>query len=410
MAITPKQGIAMAVIVAVGLLGGAGVLFTQRHAGEAAHAEEAGHADEAVEGHAKAEKDEHGTQADEKSIPQQIKLDAAQLKAAAITMQTVGAGTLQASTSFQGEVRFDEERTAHVVPQLAGVAQTVSTQLGQRVRQGEVLAVISSTALAEQRSELLTAQKRRELARSTFEREKKLWQERISAEQDYLQAQSALQEADIAVRNANAKLAAVGAAGASSSLNRYEVRAPFAGTVVERHLSIGEAVKEDASIFTLSDLSRVAVEFAVAPQDLARVRVGQIVEVSSSAFDGSVSGRISYVGALIGEQTRSAKARVSLTNPEGAWRPGLFVTVAVRAADQPIALAVSRDSVQTIDERPTVFVVTPGGFTARSVKLGRSDAKNVEVVEGLQAGEQVAASNTFVLKSELGKASAGHGH
>jgi len=387
----------MGVIVAIGLLGGAGVLLTQRHSGEAPHAEEAG-------------KDGHEVHADDKAQPREIKLDAAQLKAAGITLQTAGPGTLQASASFQGEVRFDEERTAHVVPRLAGVAQAVTAQLGQRVRQGEVLAVIASTSLAEQRSELLTAQKRRELARSTFEREKKLWQERISAEQDYLQAHGALQEADIAVRNTNAKLAAVGATGASTALNRYEVRAPFAGTVVEKHLSTGEAVKEDASIFTLSDLSRVAVEFTVAPQDLARVRVGQPVVVSSTAFDSTVEGRVSYVGALLGEQTRSAKARVNLTNPEGAWRPGLFVTVAVRAAEQPLALAVSRDSVQTVDEQPTVFVVTPGGFTARSVKLGRSDGKNVEIVEGLQAGEQVASSNTFVLKSELGKASAGHGH
>ena len=394
MAITRKQGIAMAVIVAIGLLGGAGVLLMQRHGGEPPHAEEAGH-------------DAHEGERNEK---REIKLDAAQLKAAGIMLQAAGPGTLQASVNFQGEVRFDEERTAHVVPRLAGVAQAVTAQLGQHVRQGEVLAVIASTSLAEQRSELLTAQKRRELARSSFEREQILWQQKISAEQDYLHAQSALQEADIAVRNASAKLAAVGAAGSSTALNRYEVRAPFAGTVVEKHLSTGEAVKEDASIFTLSDLSRVAVEFAVAPQDLARVRIGQPVVVSSTAFDGTASGRVSYVGALLGEQTRSAKARVNLINPEGAWRPGLFVTVAVLAAEQPLALAVSRDSVQTVDDQPTVFIVTPGGFTARGVKLGRSDGKSVEIVEGLQAGEQVAASNTFVLKSELGKASAGHGH
>ena len=407
MTITKTQGIAMAAIVAIGLLAGDAVLLTQRHEGADEHAEAAAQADKKKEGGEQhAGQEEHAEHAEAR----EIKLGDAQLKAAGISIATAGPGQLQASSSFQGEVRFDEDRTAHVVPRLAGVVQTVSAQLGQRVDKGAVLAVIASTALAEQRSELLTAQRRRELARTTFEREQKLWQEKISAEQDYLQAQSALQEAEIAVRNAREKLAAVGATGASSGLNRFEIRAPFAGTIVEKHLSTGEAVKEDASIFTLSDLSRVAVEFMVAPQDLTSVRVGQKVIVSSTAFVSKVEGRVAYVGALLGEQTRSAKARVNLPNPQGAWRPGLFVTVSVLAPDQPLALAVSRAALQTIDNQPTLFVATPGGFSARTVKLGRSDGTTVEILDGLQAGEKFAAANTFVLKSELGKASAGHGH
>jgi cobalt-zinc-cadmium efflux system membrane fusion protein len=214
---------------------------------------------------------------------------------------------------------------------LAGVAEQVAANLGQSVRKGQVLAHYRQHLLSEQRSELLTAQRRRDAARVTFEREKKLWQDKISAEQDYLQAQTALQEADIAVRNATQKLAAVGAAGSAAGLNRFEIRAPFDGTVVEKHLTLGEAVKEDASIFTISDLRTVWAEFNVAPKDLATVRVGQRVMVSSTAFESRVEGTVSYVGALLGEQTRTARARVTLTNPEGAWRPGLFVTVSVFA-------------------------------------------------------------------------------
>jgi cobalt-zinc-cadmium efflux system membrane fusion protein len=286
----------------------------------------------------------------------------------------------------------------------------VSANLGQSVQKGQVLAVIASTSLSEQRSELLTARKRRELAKSTFEREKRLWQEKISAQQDYLQAQSALQEADIAVQNANQKLSAVGAGGSSSGLNRLEIRAPVAGTVVEKHLTFGEAVKEDASIFTVSDLSTVWAEFAVAPKDLATVRVGQKVIVSSTAFDSKVNGTISYVGALLGEQTRTARARVTLTNPKGAWRPGLFVTVSVLGEDQDVPVAIRAEAVQTIDNQPMVFMTVPGGFVARPVKVGRSDGQSVEVLEGIKPDEKYAASNTFVLKSELGKASTDHGH
>lgn len=438
MAISKSQGIAMAVIVLVGLAGGGAVLLTDRAGGDGsggseatqhstdAHSEKTtpagqssgapastgqhGQPHEPHEPNTEAA-DSHGHEEPAQSEAGHVTLSDAQIAAAAITLQTAGPAKLQAVAQFQGEIRFDEDRTAHIVPRLAGVAESVSANLGQTVQKGQVVAVIASPALADQRSELLTAQKRRDLAKTTFEREKKLWQDKISAEQDYLQAQSALQEADIAVQNASQKLAAVGAGGASKgALNRFEIRAPFTGTITEKHLSLGEAVKEDATIFTLSDLSLVWAEFAVAPKDLGMVRVGQKVVVSSTAFDSKVEGAISYVGALIGEQTRTARARVTLVNPKGAWRPGLFVTVAVLGDLQEVPLAVAAEALQTIDGKPVLFVRTPGGFMAQPVMVGRDDGRMVEILGGLQPGDVVAATNSFVLKSELGKATAEHSH
>jgi len=403
MAITRKQRIVMAVIVLAGLLAGGGLLLGARHesGGEVGHAHEEGGG---KKGAVAAE------EAHDEREERLVKLTGEQVGKAGIAVRAAGPAQIQAAAEFTGEIRFNEDRTAHVVPRLGGVAERVAANLGESVRKGQLLAVIASNALSEQRSELLTAQERRDAARVTFERERKLWQDRISAEQDYLQAQSALREADIAVRNAAQKLAAVGATGRSGSLNRFELRAPFDGTVVEKHLALGEAVKEDARIFTIADLRSVWAEFNVAPKDLATVRVGQRVSVSSTAFESKVAGSISYVGALLGEQTRTARARVTLTNPDGAWRPGLFVTVSVFGEQQDVPLAVPADAVQTIGNQTMVFKAVPGGFEARPVRVGRSDARAVEVLSGIEAGDQVASRNTFVLKSELGKASAGHGH
>ncbi|HSI60428.1 MAG TPA: efflux RND transporter periplasmic adaptor subunit [Ideonella sp.] len=457
MAITHKQRFAIAAILALGLLAGGAVLLTERHPTAAAqgHGESAAHAEHGEHGKDKPEgaHDErgHAHEDDEKpagkpadkpvaqnanhaanhaddpdkdhddhaageagehhdDAPQQITLSAEQQKAAGIAVQAAGPAALQAAAGFQGEIRFNEDRTAHVVPRLAGVVESVPANLGQPVRQGQVLAVLASTSLADQRSELLTAQKRRDLARATYEREKKLWEDKISAQQDYQQAQAALAEAEIALQNATHKLAALGAAGGSASLSRFEIRAPFSGTVVEKHLALGEAVGEGASVFTVSDLSSVWAEFAVAPGDLAAVRVGQKVVVSSTAFDSRVEGRVAYVGSLLGEQTRTARARVVVANPQGAWRPGLYVTVSLVGEGQQVPVAVSVEALQTLDKQAMVFVAAPNGFVARPVRTGRSDGKLVEVLEGLKAGERIAASNTFVLKSELGKASAEHTH
>lgn len=334
-----------------------------------------------------------------------IALSAAQIEAARIRLGE--AGPAQVLTTFQlpGEIRFNEDRTAHVVPRVAGIVERVGVSTGENVEQGQVLAVIASTDLADRRSELLSAERRLAAARTSYAREKTLWQERISAEQDYLQAQVQLREAEIATQNARSKLAALNAPVAAGALNRYELRAPFAGTVVEKHATPGEAVAADARLFVLSDLSSVWAEMAVPAQRLNDVRVGRAAAVSATAFESKSSGPIAYVGALLGEQTRTAPARVVLPNPDGAWRPGMFVNVSVDAGRQSVPLAVAADALQDIDGSPAVFVRSRSGFVAQAVQTGRRDDKVVEVVTGLRPGQQYAASNSFVLKAELGKGS-----
>jgi len=283
--------------------------------------------------------------------------------------------------------------------------------LGERVRKGQVLAVISSPGVSEQRSTLRSALQRLVLAQSTHAREQRLWEERISPEQDLLAARQALREAEIAVANERQKLDAIGAgSGAVGRLGRYELRSPFDGTVVEKHIALGEVVKEDTSVFTLSDLSTVWAELSVGASDIDQVRVGEPVSVRSVASSAQAEGRVSSVGALIGEATRTAKARVTLANPQLAWRPGLFVSVELVASEAVVPVAVSVDAVQTVDGRPVVYVQVPGGFAPQAVRTGRSDGRHVEIVAGLRAGTRHAAAGSFVLKAEQGKGAGAHDH
>jgi cobalt-zinc-cadmium efflux system membrane fusion protein len=199
-------------------------------------------------------------------------------------------------------------------------------------------------------------------------------------------------------------------AAAGAQLSQLELRAPFDGVVMEKHLALGEAIKEDANVFTISDLSTVMADFAVPPQDLNRVRVGETVIVRASAFEAQASGKITYVGSLLGEQTRTANARVALSNPERAWRPGLFVNVDVQSGLSAAAVTVAAGAVQTVDGQSAVFVRNASGFVVQPVTLGRSDGKLTEILQGLPAGVTYAAANSFVLKAELGKGSAEHAH
>lgn len=333
-----------------------------------------------------------------------------QIASSAISIETAGPAQVATTVQLPGEIKFNEDRTAHVVPRVAGVVESVHVNLGQQVKKGQVLAVLASVGVSEQRSELLAAQKRLALAKVTADRERKLFEDKISAQQDFLQAEQAQREAEIAVSNASQKLQAIGATGGSGNLTRYELRAPFDGMVVEKHLSMGESVREDAQVFTISDLSSVWAQINVSASNLNLVRVGETATIRATGFQQSATGKVSYVGSLLGEQTRTAVARVTLPNPDLAWRPGLFVTVELVAGKSDAAVTVSADAIQTVEDKPSVFVQVNGGFEARPVRIGRSDGQRVEILSGLDAGSKLAGKNSFVVKAQKGKGSSGHEH
>ncbi|QPS06106.1 efflux RND transporter periplasmic adaptor subunit [Delftia acidovorans] len=390
-------------------------------AAEDGHKHDEGHADDEHHEDSKAEKAEAKPAAQPAAKPAAeaghgddeglIAMDAQRMQAAGVRLAEAGPATVRSVLQLPGEIRFNEDRTAHVVPRVAGIAESVPANLGQNVKKGQLLAVLSSAAVSEQRSELLAASKRLELARTTYAREKQLWEEKVSAEQDYLQARQALREAEIAVSNAQQKLAATGAgAGGAGGLNRFELRAPFDGVIVEKHLSVGEAVQDTTQVFTISDLRSVWAEMRVAAPDLPAVRVGEKATVRATAFDSSATGEVAYVGALIGQDTRTAPARITLPNPDGVWRPGLFVNVELTASSRQAPLAVATQALQKMEQQTVVFVPVQGGFRAQPVRVGRSDGKATEVLEGLKPGQSYVAEGSFMLKAELGKATAEHSH
>jgi len=200
------------------------------------------------------------------------------------------------------------------------------------------------------------------------------------------------------------------ASASAESLSRFEIRAPLGGTVVERDVTIGETVDATKDIFIVADLSSVWVEAKIPVANLSAVRGGQEATVIAKDLDRRAGGRITYIGSIVGEETRSAVARIALTNPDGAWRPGLFVTVQLVQATATVPLAVLAEGIQNFRDWQVVFVKYGDWFEARPLELGRSDGEWVEVVNGLKAGDQYAATNSFAVKAEIGKLGATHDH
>ncbi len=343
-------------------------------------------------------------------IEARVSMTDQQVEQGGIEMLTSGPARIKSTLQLIGHISFNEDRVVYVVPRLAGVVESVGANAGDQVRKGHILAVISSQALADLRSELLAAQKRLSLASTIFEREKKLWEEKISAEQDYLQARNVMQEAEIITQKVKQKLASLGGSLTASNLTRYEIRAPIDGIVMQKQISVGQVLKEDANIFVVADLSTVWAVLTIYAKDLNTVKIGQKATVKSTSFEFQSSGSVEHLGALLGEQTRTAEAHIILPNPKGIWRPGMSVNIELVADEIEVPVAVSADAIQTVRDWTAVFVRYGSFFEARPLELGRSDSKFIEVVKGMSAGELYAAKNSFLIKADLGKAGATHDH
>lgn len=352
-------------------------------------------------------------------IEGKVQLGADAVKSAGIEIQSAGPRKMTTTLEVPGEIKPDDTRLAHVVPRLQGVVIEVLKKAGDTVRRGDLMAIVSSRELADAKSDYMVATQRVEFSRVKLDREEGLWKKKISAEQDYLEARRAFDEAQLTEKVAAQKLVALGASSVSlaklptaapESLPRYEIRAPLNGTVIERNVTIGEAVAADKDIFVIADLSSVWVEAKVTARDLNAVHQRQEAVVQSQDLGREAKGRVTYIGSVVGEETRSATARIVIPNPDGKWRPGLFVAVQLVQESTTVPTAIRADAVQTFRDWQVVFIRYGDWFEARPLELGRTDGVWVEVLKGLAPGEQYAATNSFAIKAEIGKLGATHDH
>jgi membrane fusion protein, heavy metal efflux system len=333
-----------------------------------------------------------------------------QLTLNSIEVLTAAPAKIKSSLVLQGEIKLNADKSVQILPRVGGIVETVTANAGDKVRKGQILASISSQSIADMRSDLLAAQNRVSLAKSTYQREKQLWEEKISAEQDYLQAQNDLQEAEINTQRIRQKLGAVGAGNSGSGQARYEIRSPIDGVVTNKQVSLGQVVTETNNLFEVADLSTVWAEMTIYAKDINTVKAGQEVKIKSTAFDAKTTGTISYVGALVGASSRTAMARVVLNNPERIWLPGVPVSIELTANEVEVPLAISVEAIQTLNDSTVAFGRYGEYFEAKPLELGRRDDTYVEVIRGLNLGDKYAAGNSFLIKADIGKAGASHEH
>ncbi len=424
------------------------------------------------------------------------------IKRAGIVIETVGPVIMDNIIKLTGEIGFNADKVAHVVPRFTGVVREVKKDEGDYVKKDEIVSILDSRELAdakanylntvrqvnlarvelkrekvifknttrmldllkkgtdlddiqdqlkdsiigESRAQLIPAYAKLNFAKATYHREKDLFDKEISPESDYLlaleeyksaeakyialiektsyQARWALLQkektadtADLNLQTETQKLLALGLShpeikkiSINQKLTRYEIRSPISGTVIEKHITIGEAIKKDDDIYVLADLSNVWGKISIPSKDLQNVKEGQRVSVKSDNSGLKANGVLTHIHAAMDENTQSVTGKVVIPNKEKKWRPGQFITVEIVKEESSVPVAVSSQAIQTFRDWSVVFVKYGNLFEVRPLELGRNNGQWVEVLHGLAPGEKYAAHNSFVLKAEVGKEGATHDH
>jgi membrane fusion protein, heavy metal efflux system len=336
-----------------------------------------------------------------------------------------------------GSVQANDSRMAHIRAIARGRIDSVYVRLGDRVREGQRLLTYDNVELGDAIGEYLSALA--ELQKATAETE--VSQRALERARNLVDlgavAKAEFQRREAEYKNALATVEShkAGAAKIEEKLHRFgmtdaeiekldpakdleyhrershsTLTAPFTGVVTQFNAAPGETVGTEDEVMTVADLSTVWVQADVYEKDIHAVREGQQAEVVVASYpDRIFTGKITYVSDVLDPNTRTAKVRVEVPNPQNLLKLEMFATVRIPTATTRSALAISANAVQNVDGATVAFVKATGDrFEKRPLRLGQRFGEWVEVTEGLKAGDTIVTEGSFLLKSEAKKSELGH--
>ena len=312
--------------------------------------------------------------------------------------------------SVLAELRVNQDAYAEVAsPSPARVARVLA-KAGDEVTKGQPLIELTSGDVSKARAEVRAADARVALAKKTLERKQALLADRLVPEREVIEAQNAVAEAEAGRTVAAGGLQQfAGAQGAGGLV----LRAPVAGTVIDRDVVVGQLADPSKTLFRIGDLSKLWLVAHVFERDAVRVQIGTTGTATFAALPGkTIDGTIAWIGREVETASRTVPVRLEVPNADGVLRPGMSATVSLPVGEtsgQVVAVPIA--AVQRVGDHWSVFTPHgPGEFAVKPVGRGRDLGGEVEILSGLAAGDEVVVDGAFLLKAEFDKARGEGGH
>ncbi|HZE68319.1 MAG TPA: efflux RND transporter periplasmic adaptor subunit [Pyrinomonadaceae bacterium] len=346
----------------------------------------------------------------------------------AIETETVTPQPIAGMINATGKILVPENRIAVIGPVNQGRLVRLYAGQGSRVKKGQKLAELESAdidqaesdylkALAEAENARRTAAAEVKLAQETYDRTKVLYEKTIAPGKNLQAAEHDLEVAKAAAESSIAgtktaltaarrhllilglKDSAIDALSTKSDLAAvFSLNSPIDGIVVERNATIGATVGPDANLFKIIDISRVWIDANVFEKDLERVREGQEVKLTVTAFPGTTfSGRVILISSVVDPDTRSVKVRTEVSNPDSRLKPDMFANVEIITDVNRSAISVPQSALLDDGGKTVVFVAEGSGYKKRVVTAGIRGNDQVEIIDGLVAGDKVVVKGNYLL-------------
>ncbi|MGH9745253.1 MAG: efflux RND transporter periplasmic adaptor subunit [Candidatus Acidiferrales bacterium] len=305
-----------------------------------------------------------------------------------------------------GAVAYNAFATTPVITQVGGPVSRILVVPGEFVKKGQSLLEVSSPDYSQMLAVYLKARDTLRVAAKNWDRAQDLYQHHAIAERDLLQAESDRNQAQTDMNAAEQSMKILGIPkpeDLEKSPSSAEIRllAPISGQVVERLVSPGQVMQAGATqAFTISDMSTVWVLANVYQADLADVKIGDAVEVTTDAYPDVFHGKISFISPALDPTTRTLQARIVVENKGEKLKKDMYCTVGVTAGEIQNAIAVPDASILRDDENePFVYVLSGSNqFGRRHVQIGLSESGKTQVTKGLSPGEKVAGNGSLFLQ------------
>ena len=349
----------------------------------------------------------------------------------AIETEIVTSAPIAGVVSATGKILVPEDRTAVIGPVNEGRIVKLYAGQGSRVKKGQRLAELESADIDQAEADYLKALADAEnarrssaaeikLAQETYDRTKALYEKTVVPGKNLQSAEHDLEVARANAENNAASTratltaarrhllilgltdAAIDALGKKPGLAAtFSLNAPIDGVVVERNATIGATVGTDASVFKIIDISRVWVDANVFEKDLQRVRVGQSVKLTATAFPGSTfAGKVIFINSVVDPDSRTVKVRTEVPNPDGRLKPDMFANVEIITDVKGTAVSVPQSAVLDDSGKSVVYVADGSTYKQRQVQLGIKNGDRVEIIDGLNAGDRVVVKGNYLLQQQ----------
>ena len=326
-----------------------------------------------------------------------------------LTVHVVGKGEMTETLRVPARIDVDEQRVARIGAAVTGRLTEIHAELGQRVRRGELLAILHSAELSSAQLSYLKALSQEGLLMSAVSRAKLLFESDVISAAELQKRESELLQAQAERQTAHDQLTVLGMtendlnelAQTRSAHSLSSVIATLDGAVIERKVTPGQVVQPADALFTIADLSHVWLVAEIPEQQAAQVKVGEEAHAEIPALASqAIKGKLIFVSDTVKSDTRTVTARMDVANPDGQIKPGMLASMLIRGA------AHNRVMVPTIavvreNDRDYVFVqLDEHRFQLRPVKLGQEGMGYAPVLEGLSGGEMIVTEGAFHLNNE----------